>query len=297
MIRRAAAIVLVLTLDARLVHAQNTVLTVDVASADVYKGPSNIYPVIGHVSHGNQLLVSRSLGSWVKIEWADAPDGVGYVHATIGRVGAPTGPVAGAKAAPRGPSTASATASASASPAATPAPPPMRTPTVTRRTATRSTSAPPASRMLGLGGLIGSMSTVGATARTWRTNQFGIQLGLTRDAMDGDSATRVTSMQIEPGVVFSPFDRVGDYVWIRPYVGTTLSFRHQTLKGTAANPIDGVSDNGVGFRMFGGGELTFASLPQLGLSADAGYRRFPTPFPGFEPGPFSVTVAAHWYIR
>ena len=56
-------------------------------------------------------------------------------------------------------------------------------------------------------------------------------------------------------------------------------------------------ENGVGFRVFGGSELTFASIPQFGLSADLGYRRFPTPFPGFETDPLSVSIAGHWYIR
>ena len=56
------------------------------------------------------------------------------------------------------------------------------------------------------------MSSFGATARWWRNKHVGVQVGLTRDAMSSDTATgRVTSMQIEPGVVYALFDRVPGY--------------------------------------------------------------------------------------
>jgi len=105
---------------------------------------------------------------------------------------------------------------------------------------------------------------------------------------------RVTSMQIEPGVVYALFDRVPGYVWFRPYVGSGLSFRRQTLKDAVAQPI---TDSGVGYRVFGGTELTFAGMTQFGLSAEVGYRRQPTPFAGFEPDRFAVAIAGHWYIK
>src|SRR5206468_1091778 len=144
----------------------------------------------------------------------------------------------------------------------------------------------------------GSMSNFGATARAWRNNRLGIQFGLTRDAMtSGVAAGRVTSMQFEPGVVYALFDHVSDYVWIRPYVGSTVSLRHQTLSVSAPVATEPASDNGVGFRFFGGSELTFASMPRFGLSADLGYRRFPAPFPGFEVDPLSVSIAGHWYVK
>jgi hypothetical protein len=87
MIRRAATLILALSLNPALLRAQDTVLTVNVPSADVYRGPTTVTPVIGHVSRGTVLPISRNLGSWVKIAWPDAPDGVGYVHVTMGRIG------------------------------------------------------------------------------------------------------------------------------------------------------------------------------------------------------------------
>jgi hypothetical protein len=292
MIRRAAALLLALTLNPALLCAQDTVLTVNVPSADVFKGPTTITPVIGHVSRGTVLPISRNLGSWVKIGWPDAPDGVGYVHVTMGRIGPPNADAPARNVSPRASSTSSAPA-----PVTTTIPLRGRT-SVGEQVVPRGQLNTPASHIFGVGGVLGSMSNVGATARAWRNNRLGIQFGFTRDAMTSDGgAGRVTSMQFEPGVVYGLFDRVSDYVWIRPYVGSVVSLRHQTLSMAAPVGLERTTDNGVGFRVFGGSEFTFASVPRFSLSADLGYRRFPTPFPGFEADPLSVSVAGHWYIK
>jgi hypothetical protein len=289
MLRRAAAIVLALALNPALVRAQDTVLTVNVASADVYKGPSTVNPIVGHAPRGTVLPVSRNLGSWVKVAWPNAPDGVGYVHVTMGQITPANANAPAAKMSPR--------ASSAAAPATKTMPPPTRMPAAEHVAPRAQPNVTPASHMFGVGGLVGSMSSFGATARAWRDNHLGFQVGLSRDAMTSDvAADRVTSMQFEPAVVYAPFDRVSDYVWIRPYVGAGLSVRHQTLKVDVPG-VDSPSDNGVGFRLFGGGELTFASLPRFGLSVDLGYRRLPTPFPGFDADPLNVSIAGHWYIK
>jgi len=93
------------------------------------------------------------------------------------------------------------------------------------------------------------------------------------------------------------FDHVSDYVWVRPYIGSGMSVHHQTLKVSEPAGMERASDNGIGFRVFGGSELTFAGMPRFGLSAELGYRRWPTPFPGFEPNRLSVSIAGHWYIK
>jgi len=120
MVRLMAVVVLALAVSPTPVRAQDTALTVTVPSADVHKGPSNVTPVIGHVSRGTALPVSRNLGSWVKVAWPDAADGVGYVHVTMGRLGSPS---ADAPAATMSPRSSSAPASATSAPA--PAPPPI----------------------------------------------------------------------------------------------------------------------------------------------------------------------------
>jgi hypothetical protein len=293
MFRRAAAILVALTVFPAVLHAQDTVFTVSVQSADVHKGPSTGAPVVGHAASGTVLPVLRDLGSWLQVTWASAPEGFGYVHLTTGRLNA------------RGANTSAAAASPRASSTSPSAPAPVPLTTVPRAPSTGDRVAPaaqqggtPISHLVGVGGLIGSMSSFGATARWWRDKHLGLQIGVTRDAITSDLAEgRVTSMQIEPGVVYALFDRVRDYVWVRPYVGSALSFRHQTLKVPVPDPNQPTSDNGIGFRAFGGGELTFASATQFGLSAEVGYRRLPTPFAGFEPDRFSVSILGHWYIR
>ena len=288
MIRRIAAVVLALILNPAFLRAQDNVFTVAVPSADVYKGPSNVTPVIGHVSRGAALNVSRNLGGWVKIAWPDAEDGVGYVRTAMGHIGGPDGAVTVPTASPR-------PSSASANPA---------TPSAARTSASQQITPRGQSRVreishiFGVGASLAPMSGVGATARAWHKNHLGIQVAVVHDAMTSDvAAGRVTSMQFEPGVEYAPFDRVSDYVWLRPYLGSAVSFVHQTL--TIASPlgIPPMSDSGLGVRFYGGGELTFAGMPQFGVSADLGYRHLPSPFAGFKADPLSVSIAGHWYIK
>src|SRR5262249_43955202 len=151
------------------------------------------------------LAVTRNLGSWVRVAWPDAPDGVGYVHVTMGRIGAPganppltriPGQAASAPAPASSPGSAPATA-------ATPTALAMR-PSTSHPIATRdSFGITPAEHTFGVGGLVGTMSTYGATTRMWPNNKLGIQLGFTRDAMTSSfNADRTTSMQFEPGIVY-----------------------------------------------------------------------------------------------
>ena len=288
MIRRIAAVVLALILNPAFLHGQDNVFTVTVPSADVYKGPSNVTPVIGHVSRGAALSVSRNLGGWVKIAWPDAEDGVGYVRTTMGHIG---GPDAAASAPTASPRPSSASANAAAAPAA-------RTSAGQQITPRGQSRVREISHIFGVGASLAPMSGVGATARAWHKNHLGIQVAVVHDAMTSDAAVgRVTSMRVEPGLEYAPFDRVSDYVWLRPYLGSAVSFVHQTL--TIASPlgIPSVSDSGLGVRFYGGGELTFAGMPQFGVSADLGYRHLPSPFAGFKADPLSVSIAGHWYIK
>jgi hypothetical protein len=125
-----------------------------------------------------------------------------------------------------------------------------------------------------------------------------MQLGLTRERQTADAAgARLTATNIEPGVVYALLDHVTDYVWFRPYVGSTLSFHRQTLSANGPAPAESTSDRGIGFRMFGGGEITFASLPRFGVSADLGYRRLPAALGGIDTNPLSVSIAGHVYIK
>jgi hypothetical protein len=301
MVRRIAAVALALTLNPMLVYAQDAVLTVTVTAADIYKGPSTVTPVIGHASRGTVLPVTRNLGSWAKVAWIDSPDGIGYVHVTMGRLSWSNGAAPAGVMSPRASSAPSAAppASSSASAAISPAPREHTSSATHERMAiSGGPTDAPITHIVGLGGLVASRSSFGATARAWRTDHLGIQLAVARDALSSDvAAGRVTSVRLEPGIVYGLFDHVSDYVWIRPYVGSVVSFRHDTLRVSAPAALKPVSDNSIGYRVFGGSELTFAGLPRFGVSAELGYRRFSTPFPAFEADRFTVSIAGHWYIK
>jgi hypothetical protein len=298
MTRRIAAVVFILVLTPALLCAQETVFTVGVQLAAVHKGPSTGTPIVGLASRGTALPVANNLGSWVKVPWPDAPDGVGYVHVTMGKIDLP-----GARPTTTSTTTTSSRLSPAAATGATtmpaagaatmpPAPLPSR-PLPSEPTARRGG----VSRVVGIGGLVGSPRSIGATARVWGNKHLGVQFGFTRETMTSDvAAGRVTSMQFEPGVMFVPVDRLTDYVWFRPYVGSVVSLRRQTLSlGAPEGP--NASDSAVGLRVFGGSELRFSSLPQFALSVELGYRRFPGQFAGFEADPVTASIAGHWYIK
>src|SRR3954468_4920404 len=113
MFRRAAAILVALTIFPAVLHAQDTVFTVSVQSADVHKAPSTAAPVVGHAASGTVLPVVRNLGSWLKVPFALTPEGIGYVHLTTGRLNA------------RGANTSTSAASPRASAGSTSAPAPV----------------------------------------------------------------------------------------------------------------------------------------------------------------------------
>ena len=293
MTRHVAVIVVALMLTPAVLHAQDATLTVTVPSADVHKGPSTVTPVIGHVSSGTALQVLRNLGSWVRVPWPNAPDGVGYVHVTMGRLSAavpePSAIPARSTSAPR--PDAASPAQASTAPHDRPAETRVGVQGAQGVTTT-------ISHVIGVGGLVQSARGFGAAGRVWHKDRLGLDFRVTRNAITSDAAAgRVTSVEFKPRVVFALFNHVSDYVWIRPYVGSGVTFSHQTLSVSPAAPSGSTSDNRVGVRVLGGGEFTFATVTRLGLSAELGYRTSVTSFPGFEQDRLSLAIAGHWYIK
>ena len=316
MIRRAVAIAVALALSQVVLQGQDVAFTISVPSADVYKGPSTVTPVIGHVPRGATLSVLRNLGSWVKVPWPDAQDGVAYVHVTMGNLApantngvTPNKPPRGSSASLSGSAStqtstpaiagggpAPSTLAGLTAPQPTPGSRPHRGPR--ERVVVRSQGGAAISHIFGAGAVFGSTDTFGATARAWRDNRLGVQIGFTRDAMTSDVAPgRVTAWQFEPAVVYGLYDFVSDYFWIRPYVGSGVSIRHQTLNPSTQGAAAVASDTGAGFRAFGGGEVTFAGAPRFALSVEAGYRAVPTPFPGFAPDHVGLSISGHWYFK
>jgi SH3 domain-containing protein len=299
MIRFAAAVAVTVCVSPAWLGAQTTVLTVNTASADVYKSPSTGSPIIGHTPRGTVLAVTRELGSWVKVSWPGAQD-EGYVHLSMGSLG-------------RGfPSEPSQSAGL---PSARPAPEPASslTPMVRGgRPAAGEPLAPvrpvfvtPATHLIGLGGRVGGSTRgggstfgFGAIARAWSHDKFGAQLEISHYALTSVEAPgRVTSIQFEPSVLYRLPDHVANYLWVRPYLGSGVNLRRQTLSTTTPGAGPSMSENQFGLQAFGGGELTFPSVAQFALSVDLGYHWVRTSFAGVDLGGPGVSVSGHWYVK
>jgi hypothetical protein len=151
--------------------------------------------------------------------------------------------------------------------------------------------------LLGFGGRVGGPQfSVGAAARAWSQQRYGVQVELSRVA-PGNDPGRTTSIQFAPSVIYALHDRVFDYWWLRPYVGAGPSLERRHADGLVPGASDPLAETSIGFQVFGGGEFTFASLPRFALSGDLGYRRQPTSFAGVDPGGLGLVVSGHWYWK
>lgn len=276
------------------VLAQAAGFRVEAESASIHLSPSTGSLVIGHARRGMVLEVTRDLGSWVKVAWPEAKDGAGYVHVSTGSRSTGVGWTAQEPSTPlstaRGPGsrdsriqTAQGT-SASGEPSTRPA---------------ASTYVAPPTHLVGVGARFGD-STVGsgASLRAWPVNPFGVQFEVTRSSLtSGIGTDRLTSVQFAPSVLYALPDGVTDYVWIRPYAGAGPRFVRQSLRGAAQPEGASISETRLGFQLFGGAEVTFASLPGLAVSAGLHYGWLRNPNAGFELGGLGASVSGHWYVK
>lgn len=300
MIRGALVLVLVL-LGPSLAAAQESDLLVQ-TPAQVHKAPSVASAVVGRTAAGSTLAVTRDVGDWVKVSWTGSPDGVGYVRKSAGRLvaraEAPTTPVVPAS--DPGPALQSPPSDArTMSPSAWRMDDVDRT--LTRLTAARSAPAgfvAPPTHLFGLGAQVGGAALgMGVSARAWSRGSWGLQVDIARYALtDTAFATRMTSTQIGPRVLYAFRDRVSDYMWLRPYAGAGAHFYRSTLSDTSTLGMS--SSNGrFGTSVLGGAELTFPSAPRVGLSTEVGYLWFESPFAGYALDGVAVSVSGHWYLR
>jgi hypothetical protein len=285
----AVAFVLVCVVPARVnAQTESTQLTVNTPSATVHKSPSTGSPVIGKARRGAALEVTRELGDWVKVSWPDSENGFGYVHRTMGRL---VRSASGPKTIAQVPTHPGVQNRPQAPIRTEPAPAPQTS------SAPRTVYVAPPTHLVGVGGRVtGSTVGYGVSGRAWSRKQFGVQFDLARFGQtNAVTAERVTSVQFAPSVLYSLRDRVTDYVWVRPYLGGGASIRRHTLNGVT--PDASVTHNKFALQTFGGGELTFASVPRFALSIDAGYDWSKTPFEGLEVGGFGFGISGHWYFR
>jgi hypothetical protein len=312
MIRKAAATVIALCLSASPLHAQGAPttkkLTVSEASAPVHKTPSVGSPVIGNAPRGTELVVTREVGSWVKVAWPSAGDGVGYVRTSALSVAAP---------AAKAPATASAaTATTKAAPSSAPAAGPVSAKAAVAPTASvapvavRSEQIPVArpsapgsqyvapTHIFGVGAVAGgSTMGFGGSARGWRKGRLGFQLEFSRYSYDSvDLLSRASATDIAPAILFALNDSVSDSLWVRPYVGVAGHMVRSSRTDLIFTDVT-ESASTFGVRGFFGAEMSMASLPQFALSADIGYYKMPEPFVGFSPGGIGFSISGHWYVK
>jgi hypothetical protein len=270
----------------------------------VYKAPSTGSPVIGKAPRGAVVEVTRHLGDWVKVTWAEAPDAAGYMHLSTGSI-APRGsstPKAGAPVPARqgdGASRALVTSSRAGEAAA-----PRGTlwdpePVVHEHpVAASAVYVQPPTHRFGFGGQVsGSTLGFGGSARIWTAQRLGVQFEITRYEMTNPAFPgRVTAVQVAPSAMYSLKDRVTDYFWLRPYVGGGVRFQRQSLSDPSLPGVS-TSQSKLGYQAFGGSEITFPGMARFALSADGGYRWGQAPYDGFELGGFAFTLSGHWYWR
>jgi hypothetical protein len=271
-------------------------LKINSQAATIYRSPSTGSPVVGTARRGAVLPVTRELGSWVRVAWPEGQDGTGYVHVSAGSITRSGEPSATRDLNPT--STGAPTAMpmlTSDTPETQPSasmqqPAGMRTGTV---------YVPQPTHVVGIGGkLTGSTLGYGISGRTWSRGRFGVQVDLSRTKMATVGASeQVTMVQFAPSMLYSLPDLMSDYVWIRPYAGAGASINRHTFRLGAADTGLSVSDNAFGFRTFGGGEFTFASMPRFTVSADLGYDWTKSPFIGYDFGGFGFGVSGHWYVK
>jgi hypothetical protein len=307
MIRPASAVTAALVLlSPAWVCAQGSHLTVGASAASVYKSPSNASAVVGQVTPGSALEVTRDVGDWVKVSWPQAVDGVGYVRKSVGRLAPRVQDVGRASVA----ATSARRAEGLSQPAIGSNPAPVATlasatqlDTATQLDATETrprtavASVAPPTHLVGLGAHAGGATFgAGVSARVWSRRQLGVQFDVSRHVLtDTGLVARMRSTQIGSHVLYALRDRVSDYTWLRPYVGAGAQFTRSTLTSAPLGPSTSASR--LGANVFGGSELTFSSAPRFGLNAAVGYHWLESPFAGYALDGVAITVGGLWYLR
>jgi hypothetical protein len=302
MTRHIAAVAVALCLSsspvsAQIAEPQTLALTVK-TPANVHKSPTTASPVIGKASRGTVLEITRNLGSWVQVPWADGEKGLAYVHVSAGTIASAVAPPANRVSATSALQPAATAAPASAAPLAAAAPAEQAT-IAGRQSGSASEYVTLPRHVVGLGGRMSAAGPgFGGTARTWWRNRLGLQFEMSRDRFDAIGTTgHVTSFQFAPSLLYSLPDGVMSGLWLRPYVGGGGAFYRASVSDPAVSATSLAAEKGMGFQTFGGAEATFAGVPRFALSADVGYRWSHTALGGLEPDKIGFSLSGHWYVK
>jgi Bacterial SH3 domain len=265
-------------------------LTVSVPTADVRKGPSIGSPVVGQAGRGMVLEVTRDIGAWVRVNWPTAPDGIGYVHQSMGTLSnRPT----------RDQRISEAVAQvANSVPPLPPADSSAQLSLANDTSAKRSVYVHAPMHVVGLGGRLSATPGFGFSSRIWSRKRLGVQVDLSRSRLSNDGLTdRVRSTEFVPSVIYSMPDYVTESFWLRPYVGGGVAMIRSKLYGGVPEVAVSESDSSLGYRAFGGAEVTVPGVPRLAVSADFGYQWAKTVFDGFDPAGPRFSISGHWYVK
>ena len=157
------------------------------------------------------------------------------------------------------------------------------------------TTPQPSDQNFGVGvRLGGSAWGMGGSLRYFFGGPLGVQLEVSRYGLDA-GLTDFSSTQYSPAIIYR-FTRKSFEapLSLRPYVGGGVSIVRSSFDDDFFG--EEFSDSSTGLLAFGGVQITFNSVPKLGLSGeftfngngDIGVSSFGGP---------AVTVAGHWYFR
>ncbi len=269
----------------------STSLTVSVPAAAVRKGPSVASPVVGEAKRGAVLEVTRDIGAWARVNWPDAPDGIGYVHQSMGMLSnRPTRDERIAEAVAR---------VAESVPSLPPGDSSAQLSVANDATARQPVYVRAPMHLVGFGGrMSGAMPGYGFSSRIWSRKRLGVQIDLSRSKLTNDlMADRVRSTEFVPSVTYALRDYVTESFWLRPYVGGGVAMIRSKLYGGVPEVAVSQSDSTLGYRAFGGAEVTVPGVARLAFSADFGYQWAKTVFDGFDPAGPRFSLSGHWYVK
>ena len=299
--RHVLALAIALCVSTSPVSAQapgplDTQLTVKATPAEVHKSPTVASTVVGKAQIGTVLDVKRNLGSWIEVPWPGSEGGVAFVHVSAGTIARRTTPAPVRVAAAVEP--VSPSQSMSDSPAAL----------ADRIIANGQRNAIPSGYLLpphivGMGARMNALTPgfgagFGATLRTWWSNRLGLQVEVLHSRLGNlQGPGHVTSLQFAPSLTYALPDATNSSFWLRPYVGGGGSLIRTSVNRPVSELQLSASENGMGIQTFGGGEMTFASMPQFAISAELGYRWSEVSTIGFPQKKTDMSVSAHWYFK
>jgi hypothetical protein len=275
----------------------DTQLTVKATPAEVHKSPTVASTVVGKAQVGTVLDVKRNLGSWIEVPWPGAEGGVAFVHVSAGTIARRTTPAPVRVAAAVEP--VSPSSSMSDSPAALA----DRIIANSQRNAIPSGYVQLPRHIVGMGARMNALTPgfgagFGATMRTWWSNRLGLQVEVLHSRLGNlQGPGHVTSLQFAPSLTYGLPDAINSSFWLRPYVGGGGSLIRTSVNRPLSELEVSASENGMGIQTFGGGEMTFASMPQFAISAELGYRWSEVSTIGFPQKKVDMSVSAHWYFK